>query len=167
MQQPRNRILRRLAELAPRAVRERLIPVLADHVLPILSHVTGPAINITLLYVIVQVMISQSTSVQRAWGAVKRATPRPVHSAVSAVAETSVGGAAWNATLAIRSGADRVFRPVHDIHEERRQRGEEAADGLTQIQQVIDGVLVQPPAPTVDELMKKVEEGTPPASRIR
>ena len=111
-------------------------------------------------------MLSQSTSVQGAWAAAKRVTPRPVHNAVAAVGETSVGGAAWSATLAIRSGADRIFRPVHDVHEQQKQRGEEAAEGLLHIQQAIDGITI-PATPSVDELMKKVEEGNPPASRSR
>src|SRR5687768_14523955 len=107
MQQPRNRVLRRIAELAPRGVRERFIPLLENQVLPILSHVTGPAIKVALVYVVLQVLVWQSTSVQRAWAAAKRIIPRPVHNAVAGVAETSVGSAAWSATLAIRSGADR------------------------------------------------------------
>ena len=148
-------------------VRERVIPVLENQVLPILSHVPGPAIKLALGYVLLQVMLSQSTSVQTAWAAAKRITPRPVHSAVAAVGETAVGGAAWSATLAIRSGADRVFRPVRDVHEQQKQRGEDAADGLTQIQRVIDGAVGQPVTPTVDELVKKVEEGTPLAPRKR
>ena len=168
MQKPRRPFLRRLAELAPPAVRDRLIPALENRVLPILSHITGPAVKFVLVYVVLQVMVSQSTIVQKAWSATKRITPRPVHTAVAAVGQTSVGGAAWSATLAIRSGADRVFRPVHDVHEQQRQRGEEAAQGLTDMQRAIDGVLDQPAAtPSVDDLMKKVEEGTPPTSRTR
>jgi len=156
-----------MAELAPPVIRERVLPVLENHILPILSYVPGPAIKLTLLYIVLQVMLSQSTSVQSAWSAVKRIAPGSVHSAVAAVGETSVGGAAWSATLAIRSGADRVFRPVHDVHDRQRQRGEQAADGLIHIQQVIDEVTAQPARPTVDELMEKIEEGTPPVSRNR
>jgi hypothetical protein len=163
MSKPRSPLLCRIAELAPPVVGERVIPFLERQVLPILSHLPGPAIKFTLLYVVLQVMLTQSTSVQRAWAAVKGVTPRPVHSAVAAVGETSVGSAAWSATLAIRSGADRIFQPVHDVHEQQRQRGEEAAAGLTQIQRAVDDVLDQPATPTVDELMKKVEEGTPPS----
>ena len=163
---PKRTLLRRLAELAPPAFGERVVPVLENHVFPILSHIPGPAIKLTILYVIFQVMLSQSTSVQGAWAAAKRITPQPVHSAVAAVGETSVGSAAWSVTLAIRSGADRVFKPVHDVHEQQKQRGEEAADGLLHIQQAIDGIAV-PATPSVDELMKKVEEGTPPTSRSR
>ena len=167
MSKPRSRLLRRIAELAPPVVGERLVPLLERQILPILSHLPGPAIQFTLVYVVLQVMLSQSTSVQRAWAAVKGVTPGPVHAAVAAVGETSVGGAAWSATLAIRSGADKVFQPVHDVHEQQRQRGEEAAAGLTQMQQAVDDVLGQPPPPTVDELMKKVEEGTPPSTPRR
>ena len=167
MQKPRSPFLRRIAELAPPAVRDRVIPVLENHVLPILSHIPGPAIKVALVYVVLQVMLSQSTSVQRAWAATKRLTPRPVHNVVAAVGETSVGGAVWSASLAIRSGADRVFRPVHDVHERQRQKGEEAAEGLNRIQQAIDGLAVPPATQSVDDLMKKVEEGTPPASRDR
>jgi len=167
MPKPRSRFLQRIAELAPPVVRERVIPVLENQVLPILSHLPGPAIKITLVYVVLQVMLSQSTSVQGAWAAAKRLTPRPVHSAVAAVGETSVGGAVWSASLSIRSGADWVFRPVHDIHEQQKDRGEEAADGLMHIQRAIDGVVAPPATPSVDELMKKVEEGTPPGSRNR
>ena len=141
--------------------------MLENHVLPILSHLPGPALKLSLAYVLLQVMLSQSMSVQGVWAAAKRITPRPVHNAVAAVGETSVGGAAWSATLAIRSGADRVFRPVHDVHEQQRQRGEEAADGLTRIQRAMDGVVAPTATQSVDELMKKVEEGTPPASRDR
>jgi hypothetical protein len=167
MPKPRRPFLRRIAELGPPVVRERIVPALENHILPILSHIPGPAIKLTILYVVLQVMLSQSTSVQKTWAATKRITPQPVHNAVAAVGETSVGSAAWNATLAIRSGANRVFRPVHDVHQQQRERGEEAAHGLNQIQQAIDGVIAEPASPTVDELMKKVEEGTPPASRIR
>ena len=167
MPKPRPTLLRRIAELAPPFFGERVVPVLENHVLPILSHLPGPAIKLTIVYVVLQVMLSQSTSVQSAWAAAKRLTPRPVHSAVIAVGETSVGGAAWSATLAIRSSADRVFRPVHEVHEQQKQRGAEAADGLIHIQQAIDGVIAPPVAPTVDELMKQVEDGTPPTSRSR
>jgi hypothetical protein len=167
MQRRRGPFLRRLAELGPPVVGERIVPMLENHILPILSHVPGPAAKLLFIYVLLQVMISQSTSVQRAWNATKRLVPHPVHRAVAAVGETSIGGAAWSATLAIRSGADRVFSPIHDVHEQQKQRGVEAADGLTQIKHAIDGVIVAPPAPTVDELMKEVEGSTPPPSRIR
>jgi len=163
----RRTLLQRIAELAPPSVRDRLVPMLENHVLPVLSHITGPAIKLTVAYVVFQVMLSQSSSVQAAWHAIKRVTPRPVHNAVAAVGETSVGGAAWSATLAIRSGADRVFRPVHDVHEQQRQRGEEAAEGVMQMQKAVDDVLGQPATPTVDELMRKVEEATPPSTRSR
>ncbi len=141
--------------------------MLENQVFPILSHIPGPAIKFTVLYVIFQIMLSQSTSVQGAWAATKRITPRPVHNAVAAVGETSVGGAAWSATLAIRSGADRIFKPVHEVHEQQKLRGEEAADGLIHIQQAVDGITVPVATPSVDDLMKKVEEGTPPTSRHR
>ena len=166
MPKPRPTLLRRIARFAPPVFGERILPALENHVFPILSHIPGPAIKVTILYVIFQIMLSQSTSVQGAWAAAKRITPRPVHAAVAAVGETSVGGAAWSATLAIRSGADRIFKPVHDVHEQQKQRGEEAADGLVHIQQAIDGIAV-PATPSVDELMKKVEEGNPPTSRSR
>jgi hypothetical protein len=166
MQKRRNAFLRRVAELAPPVVGERVIPFLENQVFPVLSYIPGPAIKLTIVYVVLQVMVSQSTSVQGAWAATKRITPRPVHRAVAAVGETSVGGAAWSATLAIRAGADRVFHPVRQVHDEQKLRGHEAANGLTQIQQALDGVIITPPLPTVDELMKKVEEGTPPTSRI-
>jgi hypothetical protein len=166
MPKPRRTFLRRIAEVAPPVFGERIVPLLENHVLPILSHIPGPAIKLTILYVIFQIMLSQSTSVQEAWAATKRITPRPVHSAVAAVGQTSVGGAAWSATLAIRSGADRIFKPVHDVHEQQKQRGEEAAEGLLHIQQVIDGITV-PATPSVDEMMKKVEEASPPTSSSR
>ena len=166
MPKPRPTLLRRIARHAPPVFGERILPALENHVFPILSHIPGPAIKLTILYVIFQIMLSQSTSVQGAWAAAKRITPRPVHAAVVAVGETSVGSAAWGATLAIRSGADRIFKPVHDVHEQQKQRGQEAADGLVHIQQAIDGITV-PATPSVDELMKKVEEGNPPTSRSR
>ena len=167
MQKPRSALLRRIAEMAPPRVRDRWIPALENHVFPTLSHIPGPTIKLVLLYVVLQVMVSQSTSVQKAWSATKRITPRPVHTAVAAVGETSIGGAAWNATLAIRSGADRIFRPVNEIHDAQRERGEQAAEFKTELQRAIEGALDQPPAPSVDDIMKKVEESTPPPSRIR
>ena len=167
MQKPRNALLRRIAEFLPPRVRDRWVPAFENRVLPILSYIPGPAIKLVLVYVVLQVMVSQSTSVQKAWSATKRVTPRPVHTAVAAVGETSVGGVAWNATLAIRSGADRVFHPVRAIHEAQRQRGEEAAEVRTELQRAVDGVLDQPAQPSVDDIMKKVEESTPPPSRIR
>ena len=168
MQNRRRRsLLHRIADLTPPSVRDRLVPLLENHVLPVLSHVTGPAIKLTIAYVVFQVVLSQSTSVQAAWNAVKRITPRPVHGAVAAVGETSIGGAAWSATLAIRSGADRVFNPVRDVHEQQRQKGEEAAEGVMHLQKAVDEVLGQPVPPSVDEQMKRIEEGTPPTPRSR
>ena len=167
MPHPRNTLLRRIAHHLPPGVRSRLVPTLENHVFPILSHIPGPTIKLVVLYIVLQVMVSQSTSVQKVWAATKRVTPRPVHTAVAAVGETSVGGAAWNATLAIRSGADRVFRPVRDVHDRQRQRGQEAAVVRTEIQRTIENVLGQPTPPSVDEIMKKVEEDTLPPSRTR
>ena len=167
MQRPRSALLRRIAELVPDRVRDRWIPALENHVFPILSYIPGPTIKFVLLYVVLQVMVSQSTSVQKAWSATKRITPRPVHNAVAAVGETSIGGAAWNATLAIRSGADRVFHPVRAVHDAQRERGEEAAEFRTELQRAVEDALNQPAPPSVDDIMKKVEESTPPPSRIR
>ncbi len=163
MFKPRNRFLTRLAEVAPPIFRERILPVLENRVFPVLSRLPRPALSLIALYAVLQVLLTQSMSVQKTWAATKRVTPRPVHTAVAAVGETAIGGAAWDATLAIRSGSERIFRPVHGLHDRQRDRGQAAGEGLIQIKATIEsiGAIAQPAAPTVDELMKKIEETRP------
>lgn len=169
MPKPRNKFLTYLTEIAPPVFRERILPILENRVFPVLSRVPRPAMKVIALYVVLQVMLTQSTSVQKTWAATKRVTPRPVNRAFAAVGSTSIGSAAWEATLAIRSGANTVFRPLHDLHGRQKDRGQSAGEGIIQIKATIDslGVNGQPAAPSVDELMKKIEEAGPAPSPVR
>lgn len=146
--------------MAPPVIRERVIPVLESHVLPALSHVPGPLFKSLALYVILQIMISESATVQAAWRHTKQYTPQPVHNAVAAAGETSVGGAVWGATLAIRAASNRVFQPVRAIHEDQQEKGASAGEGLVQMQQAIDALGEVPVAgaqTTLDDIMKEIE----------
>ncbi len=146
---------------------ERIIPAVENHVLPVLSHLPGPLIKGAALYVLLQIMVSESTSVQAAWRRAKHHTPRPVHNAVAAIGETSVGGAIWSTTLAIRETSNRVFRPLREVHADQEERGETAGEGLMQIQRAIDGIGSAPVASptTVDDIMKEIESTKPTRPR--
>jgi hypothetical protein len=166
MPERRNRVLARIAEIAPPVFRERILPVLENHVFPILSHVPGPVMKTVAVYVLLQIMIAESTTVQSAWARAKYHTPRPVRSMVGSVASTSMGGAIWRATLAIRSTSTRIFHPLREVHANQEERGAAAGDGLMQIKQVIDGIHNAPAntPTTLDEVMKELEK-TPPTGR--
>ena len=163
----RNRFIARIAELSPPVVRERVIPVVENHVLPVLSHVPGPLIKGLAVWVLLQVMLSESSTVQAAWERLKYHAPRPVHSAVAAVGTTSVGSAVWSASLAVRSTSSRVFHPLRSVHAKQEQRGTDAAEGLMQIQKAIDGIVDAPAnAPTtLDDVMKELESTKPATPR--
>jgi hypothetical protein len=65
--------------------------------------------------------------------------------------------------------ADWVFRPVYQVHEQQKQSAQAAGEGIIHIKQAIEGLQGAPlPAtPTVDELMRKIEEtpSAPPSRR--
>jgi hypothetical protein len=122
-----------------------------------------PACKLLAVYVALQVMMSQSTTVQATWARVKSLTPRPVHGAVSAVGKTSIGRTAMDATFAIRNVADRIFHPLHAIYARQQERGHEAGHGIMNIQNAVGEALngVQR-IPSVDERLQQVETGRPP-----
>ena len=159
MPKSRNRVLARIAEFAPPVVRERVLPALENHVLPVLSHLPGPLIKGTVIYVLLQVMLAESTTLQGAWARAKYHAPRPVHNAVIAMGSTWVGGSLWGATLAIRSTSQRLFHPVREVHARQEERGTEAGEGLMQIKRVIDGIEAAPAntPTTLDDVMKELE----------
>ena len=165
---PRNRFLSRIGAMAPPAVRERVIPVLENHVLPVLSHIPGPLFKGLAVWVLLQVMMAESSSVQAAWSRAKYHAPRPMHDVVHAIGATPVGGAAWSASRAVRSASSRVFHPLRVVHERQEQRGTDAAEGLMQIQKAIDGLGDAPvnAQTTLDDVMKELE-GTKPATPRR
>jgi hypothetical protein len=159
-----DRFFDRLADHAPPVVRERVLPVIRYRVLPAVRGSVRPACKLVVAYVVLQVIISQSATVQAAWTRVKALTPRPLHAAVSAVGRTSVGRTTMDATFAIRNGADRIFHPLHVIHARQQERGQAAGHGIMNIQNAIDEALTGlPRTPTVDEQMQQVETGRPPA----
>lgn len=161
-----NRVLARLVEIAPPFVRERVVPVLANHVLPILSHVPRPLIRGIALYVLLQIMLAESATVQKAWWSVRHRTPQPVHSAVVVAGDSFVGRAVWSATLAIRSTSNVIFQPLRALHAHQAEQGAAAGEGLVRIQQAIDGL--DAPVPnkptTLDDVMKELER-TPSTPR--
>jgi hypothetical protein len=167
MPERRNRVLVRIAELAPPVFRERILPTLENHVFPVLSHLPGPVLKTVAVYVLLQIMIAESTTVQSAWARAKYHTPRPVHHMVGAIASTSVGGGVWSATLAIRSTSSRIFHPLREVHANQEERGAAAGDGLMQIRKVIDGITDAPAntPTTLDDVMKELEKTPPPTSR--
>ena len=166
MPKPRNRVLARIAEAAPPFVRERIVPALENHVLPALSHLPRPLIRGIALYVLLQIVMAESSTVQGAWRGVRRHAPAPVHNAVAAAGDTFVGGAIWNATLAIRSTSNVVFQPLRALHAHQEERGAAAGEGLVRVQQAIDAIDAPPPntPSTLDDVMKELER-TPPSSR--
>ena len=166
MPKPRNRLLARIAEIGPPVVRERVIPALENHVLPVLSHLPRPVIKGTALYVLLQIMVAESSTVQGVWARTKYHTPRPVHSAVAAAGATWAGGALRSATLAIRETSNRVFHPLRVVHADQEERGATAGEGLMQLQKAIDEIgeiPVKAPS-TLDEVMKEIEgaKASPP-----
>ena len=167
MPKPRNRVLARIAEMAPPVVRERVLPALENHVLPVLPHLPRPIIKGTVIYVLLQVMLAESSTVQAAWARVKYHTPSPVHSAVISVGSTWMGSGFWNATLAIRSTSQRLFHPVREVHARQEERGNQAGEGLMQIKRVIDGIEAAPAntPTTLDDVMKELETAKATARR--
>ena len=161
-----NRVLARIAEIAPPFVRERVIPALENHILPLLSHVPRPLIRGLALYVLLQVMLAESTTVRKAWWSVRGSTPRAVHSAVVAAGGTFVGRTVWGATLAIRSTSNALFQPIRALHAHQEERGAAAGEGLVRVQEAIDAIGAPPPntPTTLDDVMKELER-TPSTPR--
>ena len=166
MRKAPNRLLARIAAVAPPFVRDRLVPALENHVLPLLSHVPRPLINGVALYVLVQVLLAESTTAQGAWRGVRHRTPYAVQSAVVAAGDTFVGGAVWSATLAIRSTSNVIFSPLRALHADQEARGAAAGEGLVRIQQAIDGIDAVPAnrPTTLDDVMREIER-TPTTPR--
>ena len=166
MSKSRNPLLARLAERVPAVIRDRVIPTIENRILPALSHVPRPLIRGIALYVIVQVMLAESTTVQAAWRSVRYRTPRPVQSVVVAAGDTFLGSAIWGATLAIRSTSNVLFQPLRALHARQEERGTQAGEGLVRVQQAIDGLgAPAPTAPTtLDDVMKEIER-TPSTPR--
>ena len=167
MPKPRNAVLARIANAAPPFVRERVLPALENHVLPALSHVPRPFVRGIALYVLLQIMLAESSTVQRAWMGVRRHAPAPVQGAVAAAGDTFVGGALWSATLAIRATSNSLFLPLRALHAHQEERGAAAGEGLVRVQQAIDAIDAPPAnAPTtLDDVMKELERTPPSSSR--
>ena len=156
-------LLDRVIDRAPPVVRERIVPFLRIHVRPRLAPVTRRTARFVALYVVLQVMLSQSTGVQNAWNAIKRLTPRPIHRLVVAAGETGPGRVVMRATLAIRDGADRIFHPVRAIHARQEQRGQDAGMGIIEMKRTIDDAHnALTGTPTTDELIRRIETASPP-----
>ena len=151
----------------PPFVRDRVIPALEHHVLPALGRAPRPLIRAIALYVLLQVMLAESATVQKAWWSVRRSTPQPVHNAIAAAGSSFVGEAVWTATLAIRSTSNVLFQPLRALHAHQEERGAAAGEGLVRVQQAIDGIDAAPAnrPTTLDDVMKELER--PPSTPRR
>ena len=162
-----NAVLARIAEVAPSFVRERVLPALENHLLPVLARVPRPLIRGIALYVLLQVMLAESTTVQQAWQGVRHRTPRPVHAAFAAAGDSYVGGAVWSVNVTIRSTSNVLFQPLRALHAHQEERGAAAGEGLVRVQQAIEAVDVQPEnvPTTLDDVMKELERSPRPPDR--
>ena len=156
-------LLGRLIDIAPPVVRERIVPWLRDRVAPAIRPAAWRTLKYVAAYAALQVIFSQSTTVQATWDGIKRYTPRSVHRVAGVIGRTPPGRLATSFTLAIRDGADWVFDPVHRLHARQEQKGKEAGQGIIEMKRAIDRAHdgIQR-APTVDELMQRVETAPPP-----
>ena len=156
-------LLDRVIDRAPPVVRERIIPFLRIHVRQRLAPAARHTVRFMALYVVLQVMLSQSTGVQTTWNGIKRLTPRPVRRVFVAAGDTGPGRVVMSATFAIRHGADWIFHPVRAVHARQEQRGQDAGKGIIEMKRTIDDAHnALQGTPTVDEMMHRIETAPPP-----
>lgn len=91
-----------------------------------------PAVTLALLFVAVQVTLSQSRAASTAWKRAKRLAPEPVRAAAGALGEAAVGRAAGQASAGVRAGADWVFQPLHETVARRARRGRAAGEAAVE-----------------------------------
>ena len=99
-----------------------------------------PALNLVLLFVVIQVIFSQSRTAQAAWARAKRGVPDPVLALGDAVAETAVGRAVGQVTAGVHAGADWVFHPVRTIVATQEQKGREAAEAAAEYRRRLEAL---------------------------
>ena len=108
------------------------------HVAASIRRFWRPTLNTALVFILVQVIYSQSRSARSAWMRAKRHMPDPVLDAGDAVAETAVGRAVGHVTAGVHAGANWVFRPFRATVAAQETRGREAGEAAAEFRRRLE-----------------------------